>query len=225
MMKYWYFFSLFCLIPSAFAVESTGIVVPEKTTKIFEEGKDYFTYSEPIEVDEKTDGKIIIQSFFDYDCRNCSSVQDLLELYAQINASRVLYLEYPIALQNNQFSARTFYALQAVGRSDVSDLLMFESMDEKQYRKLSKMGFLTKWLEKKGVDGRTFKEMYSSDEINLAVQQSIEMTEKYGVFTYPFVAINGKYVLTSSTLYSDDYTFAVLDFLTQKIHAEMHLTH
>ena len=224
-MKYWYFFCLFCLIPSAFAAESTGIAIPEKNTQTFEEGKDYFSYSEPIEVDEKTDGKIIIQSFFDYDCRNCSRVQDLLELYAQINVSHVLYLEYPIALKNNQFSARTFYALQAVGRTDVSDSLMFETMDEREYRKLSKMGSLTNWLEKKGVDGRTFKEMYDSDEINLAVQQSIEMTEKYGVFTYPFVVINGKYVLTNSTLYSDDYTFAVLDFLIQKIDAEMHPTH
>ncbi|PVX31916.1 thiol:disulfide interchange protein DsbA [Pasteurella langaaensis DSM 22999] len=224
-MKYWYFFCLFCLIPSAFAAESTGIAIPEKNTQTFEEGKDYFSYSEPIEVDEKTDGKIIIQSFFDYDCRNCSRVQDLLELYVQINVSHVLYLEYPIALKNNQFSARTFYALQAVGRADVSDSLMFETMDEREYRKLSKMGSLTNWLEKKGVDGRTFKEMYDSDEINLAVQQSIEMTEKYGVFTYPFVVINGKYVLTNSTLYSDDYTFAVLDFLIQKIDAEMHPTH
>ena len=220
-MKIWRFLGLLMVLPSAFAMESAVEYRAENAEDAFKEGKDYFTYGEPIAIDEKTDGKILIQSFFDYDCRNCSSVQDILELYAQLNASRVQYQEYPIALKNNEFSARTFYALQAVGRNDVSDMLMFESMDEAQYGKLSKLTNLLNWLEGKGVDGRTFKEMYDSPEIKLAVQQSVEMTEKYGVFTYPFVAINGKYVLTSSTLYNDDYTFAVLDFLIQKIYAEM----
>lgn len=46
------------------------------------------------------------------------------------------------------------------------------------------------------------------------------MTEEYGVFTYPYVIINGKYVLTASTLYNDDYSFAVLDFLIHQIQVE-----
>lgn len=215
-MKVWHFLALCCFSFRVFAVESSEGIDAAK----FEEGKDYFTYDKPIDTEEKLDGKIIIQSFFDYDCRNCSSVQDILELYAQMNASHVLYREYPIALENNEFSARTFYTLQAVGRNDVSDKLMFETMDAEQFAKLSQFSNLLVWLEKQGVDGRTFKEMYLSPEINEAAQQSIEMTEKYGVFTYPYVVINGKYVLTSSTLYSDDYTFAVLDFLTKKIAIE-----
>lgn len=215
-MKVWHFFVLCCFSFRVFAVESSDGIDTAK----FEEGKDYFTYDKPIDTEEKLDGKIIIQSFFDYDCRNCSSVQDILELYAQINASHVLYREYPIALENNEFSARTFYTLQAVGRNDVSDKLMFETMDADQFAQLSQFSNLLVWLEKQGVDGQTFKEMYLSPEINEAAQQSIEMTEKYGVFTYPYVVINGKYVLTSSTLYSDDYTFAVLDFLTKKIAIE-----
>lgn len=48
-------------------------------------------------------------------------------------------------------------------------------------------------------------------------KDSVELTEKYGVFTSPFVVINGQYVLTSSTLYNDDYTFAVMDFLISRI--------
>lgn len=42
------------------------------------------------------------------------------------------------------------------------------------------------------------------------------MTEDYELYSYPYV-INGKYVLTASTLYNDDYSFAVLDFLLNKI--------
>ncbi|SUB36182.1 thioredoxin fold protein [Pasteurella multocida] len=46
------------------------------------------------------------------------------------------------------------------------------------------------------------------------------MTEEYGVFTFPYVVIDGRYVLTASTLYSDDYSFAVLDFLVSKLMKE-----
>lgn len=52
------------------------------------------------------------------------------------------------------------------------------------------------------------------------VKSAVKMTEDYGVFTYPYVIINGKYVLTASTLYNDDYSFAVLDFLLNKIERE-----
>ncbi|RMW91808.1 thiol:disulfide interchange protein DsbA/DsbL, partial [Aggregatibacter aphrophilus] len=38
----------------------------------------------------------------------------------------------------------------------------------------------------------------------------------YDVFTFPYVVINGKYVLTASTLYNDDYALAVLDYLINK---------
>ncbi|WP_293731459.1 thiol:disulfide interchange protein DsbA/DsbL [uncultured Actinobacillus sp.] len=212
-MRFWHFLIFFCFISQSFAIESLSSLEENQ----FEEGKDYFTYDKPIEIDEKLDGKIIIQSFFDYDCRNCSNVQDILELYAQINASHVIYREYPVALENNEFSARTFYALQAVGRTDVSDKLLFETMDKGQFLVLSRFEHLLAWLEKQGVDGQTFKEMYLSPEISEAARQSIAMTEKYGVFTYPYVVVNGEYVLTTSTLYNDDYTFAVLDFLTTKI--------
>ena len=44
----------------------------------------------------------------------------------------------------------------------------------------------------------------------------MRLTEDYGVFTFPYVIIDGKYVLTASTLYNDDYALAVLDFLINK---------
>ena len=52
------------------------------------------------------------------------------------------------------------------------------------------------------------------------VSHAVELTEEYGVFTFPYVIIDGRYVLTASTLYSDDYSFAVLDFLLNKLQQE-----
>ncbi|VEH66507.1 thioredoxin fold protein [Rodentibacter pneumotropicus] len=57
-------------------------------------------------------------------------------------------------------------------------------------------------------------------DIKEKVKDSIELTEEYGVFTYPYVVIGGKYVLTASTLYNDDYSVAVLDYLVNKLEKE-----
>ena len=59
-----------------------------------------------------------------------------------------------------------------------------------------------------------------SKEVKEDVSNAIYLTEEYGVFTFPYVVVGGKYVLTASTLYNDDYGVAVLDFLVNKLEQE-----
>ena len=45
---------------------------------------------------------------------------------------------------------------------------------------------------------------------------SIELTEEYGVFTYPYVVIGGKNMYSRRARFiNDDYSVAVLDFLVK----------
>ena len=70
---------------------------------ILKMGGDYFSYQEPIEQAPRADKKIRIQFFFDYDCRVCSSGQDILELYNQMRTNKVALEQYPIATADSQF--------------------------------------------------------------------------------------------------------------------------
>ena len=72
------------------------------------------------------------------------------------------------------------------------------------------------WLEQQGIERNRFLQTYSSEQIKQQVDEAIRLTEDYGVFTFSYVIIDGKYVLTASTLYNDDYALAVLDFLINK---------
>ena len=76
------------------------------------------------------------------------------------------------------------------------------------------------WAEEQGLDKQLFIQAENSERVKEQIQDAIELTEEYGVFTYPYVVIGGKYVLTASTLYNDDYSVAVLDFLVNKIEQE-----
>ena len=208
---------LFFISGFAVAQESVShLPALDEASRLFEEGKDYFSYQEPITLPPRKDHRIPIQFFFDYDCRVCSSAQDILELYSQINRDRVVLTEYPVATAKTRFSATVFYSLQALNADNLSSALLFETAEKSQYTKLSQMDNLLAWLGRQGIERNRFLQTYTSEQIKQQVDEAIRLTEDYGVFTFPYVIIDGKYVLTASTLYNDDYALAVLDFLINK---------
>lgn len=194
---------------------STAVSDVNLTQVNFAEGKDYFAYGIPIR-EKKLQDKIRIRFFFDYNCRDCIAASDVVNMYAGINSDKVNLEEYPVATDDDFYSAQVFYSLKAMNRDDVAEQLLFESADVGYYRIFKKLENLTGWLAKYDIDKTQFNDVFYSEKVTKQVQSAIARTEKYGVFTYPFVVIDSKYVITISTLYNDDYTFAVLDFLVNK---------
>ncbi|MGY4676210.1 thiol:disulfide interchange protein DsbA/DsbL [Pasteurella sp. P03HT] len=182
----------------------------------FIEGRDYFAYQEPI-YRATSHEPILIQFFFDYDCRVCSSALDILELYSQINFDKVTLVEHPIATDKAHYSASVFYALKMINAEELSALLLFETAEKQRFLQLSRFNTLRTWLEAQGVNTDDFTKAFYSANVANHVEVAEKRTEEYGVFTYPYVVIDGRYVLTASTLYNDDYSFAVLDFLVHKL--------
>lgn len=214
------FLIVFCGMVQPSWAEAETPAEPRLHISQFLEGRDYFAYPEPLSIPARSDHKILIQFFFDYDCRVCSAAQDILNLYSQINQDNVVLREIPVATSKANLSANIFYTLKAMNAENVSDLLLFESAEKPRYIELSHFPSLLKWLQEQNIDTDLFKKLYNSADVRLQVKDAIQFTEDYGVFTYPYVIIEGKYVLTASTLYNDDYSIAVLDFLINKLRQE-----
>ena len=172
--------------------------LPPANVAQFEDGRDYFSYQEPIEQAKRNDRKIPIQFFFDYDCRVCSSAQDI----------------------EAKFSATIFYTLQRLKVGELSDVLLFETSEKARYTELSTLDKMREWVVSQGISKAEFNKVVHSKEVKEDVSNAIYLTEEYGVFTFPYVVVGGKYVLTASTLYNDDYGVAVLDFLVNKLEQE-----
>lgn len=194
--------------------------LPSANTVRFVDGRDYFSYQEPVEHRLRADKKIRIQFFFDYDCRVCSAAQDILELYSQMRANKVVLEQYPVATAESQFSARIFYTLKDLNVGELSNALLFETAEKSRYGELAAPNKMAQWAEEQGLDKQAFTQTENSPQVKQQIQDAIELTEEYGVFTYPYVVIGGKYVLTASTLYNDDYSVAVLDFLVNQLEQE-----
>ncbi|MBF0751184.1 MULTISPECIES: thiol:disulfide interchange protein DsbA/DsbL [unclassified Pasteurella] len=202
--------------PKDFSTQNQPLL-PSADTLKFEDGRDYFSYQEPVGEVFRADKKIPVQFFFDYDCRVCSSAQDILSLYSQIRADKIVLEQYPVATAESQFSAKVFYTLKALKADELSHVLLFETSEKSRYVELASLEKILKWVEDNGVDKARFIQTKNSTNIKEQVEKAIELTEEYGVFTYPYVVIGGRYVLTASTLYNDDYSVAVLDYLVNKL--------
>ena len=191
--------------------------LPPANVAQFEDGRDYFSYQEPIEQAKRNDRKIPIQFFFDYDCRVVLQLKIFLQLYSQIRPNKVALEEHPVATNEAKFSATIFYTLQRLKVGELSDVLLFETSEKARYTELSTLDKMREWVVSQGISKAEFNKVVHSKEVKEDVSNAIYLTEEYGVFTFPYVVVGGKYVLTASTLYNDDYGVAVLDFLVNKL--------
>ena len=103
---------------------------------------------------------------------------------------------------------------------ELSDTLLFETSEKARYTELSSLDKMREWIVSQGINKAEFNKVVHSAEVKEDVNNAINLTEEYGVFTFPYVVVGGKYVLTASTLYNDDYGVAVLDFLVNKLEQE-----
>lgn len=196
------------------------MVVAEEKVKsepLFKDGKGFFSYKTPLNEPLPADHKLKVVYFFHYDCENCVAADDYLKMYAERNPDKVELERYPLFNEGKLFSAKMHATFLEYGRSDLSDLYLFESAGRKNDTSLvSNEKAIEKWLQSHGVDIAQFKQLFNSSTVKKKVDEYVEISKKYTPPFAPFVSINGKYVLTYKTLYNDDYTYAVLDFLHEK---------
>ncbi|MGV6987774.1 thiol:disulfide interchange protein [Testudinibacter sp. P80/BLE/0925] len=182
----------------------------------FEDGKDYFSYTIPIKANP-LDHRIEVRLFFTYECAHCLTAFDNLSLYQRLHDEQVRLMLQPIATEEALFGPNVYYSLRNLDRQGLAELLLFDSAERQGRKSLVAGENLYHWLISHNVALDQFLMQLNSQAVAAKAKEAVELTEKYGVFTSPFVVIDGQYVLTSSTLYNDDYTFAVMDFLVSRI--------
>ncbi|MBE2894390.1 thioredoxin domain-containing protein [Spirabiliibacterium falconis] len=184
----------------------------------FKDGKDFFSYRDPIALKKQAgDKRIDISLFFTYECPYCSTAYDNLILYQRLHDDEIKLNLYPVATSTALFSANVYNGLVAMQHEELAKLLIFDSAVNQGKTSLVEAKNLYTWLIEHAISPDAFLSVLRSEQIAHQAQEAVERTELYGVFTVPFVVINGEYVLTRSTLYNDDYTFAVLDYLISHI--------
>ena len=142
------------------------------------------------------------------------------EAIVKFRSSFSLIMIVEFVLQPKTFCSFIAKFAQRLKVGELSDTLLFETSEKARYTELSSLDKMREWIVSQGISKAEFNKVVHSSEVKEDVNNAINLTEEYGVFTFPYVVVGGKYVLTASTLYNDDYGVAVLDFLVNKLEQE-----
>ena len=193
----------------------------EEKQPLFKDGKDFFSYIKPIKVDVPK-GKILIQYFYQYGCKNCLIGLDSLNLYVKNHTDKLMLQTSPSFAKEDNFTSAMNATFKEYGKADLSPLYLFDSLDRKEEKSLLKSNEeIRAWLKRNGIDDQRFHQLFHSEPVKKQIESDVNLFKQYGSPKYvPMAVLNGKYILLQNTLYNDDYTFGVLDFLVEKLQQE-----
>lgn len=192
-----------------------------KNEPLFRDGKGYYSYHNAVKVPLPKDGRVLIQYFFKYDCAVCLSGDDYLKQYAAQHSDKVVLQRSPAFEKGEVITAQIHDTFIEYGRPELSDLYLFDSVGRQDGQSLTKNDkAITQWLVNHGVDVQKFQQVYQSDAVRKRMAQDVALYQQYSPPFIPIAVLNGKYILLHNTLYNDDYTYAVLDFLVEKLQQE-----
>ena len=158
-----------------------------------EAGKDYqlLNPAQPT----RSGNKIEVLEFFFYGCSHCYNLNPLMGAWEKKQPKDV-ELTYVPAIFNPtwEVSARTFYALEAMGlRARLHDDLFNAWNDNIE---LVDEASTADFLAKHGVDRKKFSDAYNSFSMQSQVMRAKQMGQIYGIRGTPTLIVDGRYLIT-----------------------------
>lgn len=139
--------------------------------------------------------KIEVLEFFFYGCSHCFKLHPLLSAWEKKMPKDVEFTFVPAIFNPTwEVSARTFYALEALGqRAQLHDDL-FNAWNDNIL--LTDEASTTDFLAKHGVDRKKFADAYNSFSMQSKVVRAKQMGQSYGIRGTPTLIVDGKYLIT-----------------------------
>jgi thiol:disulfide interchange protein DsbA len=152
--------------------------------------------------------KVQVQEFFFYGCSHCYHLHPQLVAWEK-KKPRDVELQYMPTIFNDGWEpmARTFYALEALGKIKQLHDPLFKAWNE-QNIDLSDEAKITEFVAKFGVDRAKFGAAYNSFSLQSKIARSNQLVQSYLIRGTPTIIVDGKYSITG--LMPED-TIRVLD--------------
>ncbi len=169
-------------------------------------GRDYKLLNQPQPT--SSGSKIEVVEFFFYGCSHCFHLHPLISEWEKRKPRDVDFQYVPVVFNESwEPMARTFYALEALGKRKQLHDALFEAWNL-QNIDLSDEAKITDFVAQHGVERARFGAAYNSFALQSKIARSNQMVQSYGVRGTPTIAVDGKYII--SNLQPED-TIRVLD--------------
>lgn len=166
-------------------------------------------------------GKIVVTEFFSYECPHCFVFYPVVTAWANKLPKDVVFERVPVSLGRAawQPASQAFYALQAMGKLEQMDRLIFNAIHV-QNVKLFDEASITAFVAKQGVNAADFTAAYNSFGVKSNMVRAEQLMKSHRVQGTPALVIDGKYVVMSEGTKNYEDWLVRADKLIAKARAE-----
>lgn len=158
-----------------------------------QQGKDYTLLNPAQPVSGK---KIEVLEFFFYECPHCFHLHPYLVEWQKTQPADVeLTLVPTIFRDSTEPLARTYYALEGIGKIKQLDDGIYQAIHVKQTN-LYDLDTIGAFVAANGVDRAKFEAAYNSFAVNSKIVRAKQMIRSYGINGTPTLVVDGKYVIS-----------------------------
>jgi len=140
--------------------------------------------------------KIEVLEFFFYECSHCFHLHHDLAAWEKTMPADVELAFVPTIFRDStEPLARTYYALESIGKIKQMDDAIYQAIHVKQAN-LYDLDTIAAFVGSNGVDRSKFSAAYNSFTVNSKVVRAKQMIRSYGINGTPTLVVDGKYAIT-----------------------------
>ncbi|MDD5240642.1 MAG: thiol:disulfide interchange protein DsbA/DsbL [Sulfuricella sp.] len=181
-------------------------------------GKEYELLAQPQPVE--TGKKIEVLEIFSYGCIHCFHLDPDLNKWAKHLPKDVTFRRLP-AIFNASWAplAKAFYTFEAMGLTEKLHEDFFNAIHV-QHMRFDDDEAVFDWVGKRGINRKSFADMYNSFSVQSEALRSKQLTKAYGVTGVPTLIVDGKYRTSVSAAGGPAGLLSTLDQLIKKARPE-----
>jgi len=204
----------------AFVGALVGYVTPSWGSQPIE-GRD-FTVVNPVQ--PTAQDKVEVVEFFSYKCPHCASFAPTLDAWAKKLPNDVSFTRESVAIGIAPWvtAARTFYALQALGKVAALDAAVFKAIHE-QGERFEDQAKITAWMAQHGVPAGDFRNAYDSFGVETKLKRGDTLSRTFRIPSIPTMIIDGKYMVAIASNVDFRQQLANVDALIARARADKKL--
>lgn len=168
-------------------------------------------FAQPVE----TGDKIEVREFFWYGCPHCYHLEPALKSWLRRLPANVQFVRTPGVAQSWLVHAQAYYAFESLGVVDKVHEPFFSAVqtDRGAYNTPEA---IAKFVAKHGVDAKKFQDAYASFAVRLKLERAKRQNLEFGIQSVPTIAVDGKYLTSSTMAGGEEAVMKVVDFLIEK---------
>jgi len=182
------------------------------------EGRDY-TRVRPVQPTRQD--KIEVIEFFSYQCPHCAAFAPSLDAWMRKPPADVAVKRESVSIGHEPWepAAKTYYALQSLGKLEALDAAIFKAIHEQRAR-FADLAEIERWVAAGKVPAAEFRSAYQSFGVDAKTKHAESLSRNYQVPSIPAIAIDGKYLVAIAGNIDFQVQLANIDALIAKARTE-----